>query len=93
MKLSPDEEAFLIHWMIDEAEFEHGRGPAKLLQIQHGVRPARLAEIIAAWEPNPVQQATLSQGPRPVWPPEWPWEDLEAFLQRHHEVTQHREPV
>lgn len=93
MKLSPNEEAFLIHWMIDEASFEHGRGPAKLLQLQHGVRPARLAEIIAAWEPDPVKQYDLAHGPRPAMPPEWPWKSSDEFQQRHHEAIQLRERV
>lgn len=93
MKLSRKEELFLIHWMIDEANFEHGRGPAKSLQIEHGVSPARLAEIIAAWEPNPAKQAELSHGPRPSEPPEWPWQTPADFKQRHEIAMQHRELV
>lgn len=93
MKLSPNEEVFLIHWMIDEANFEHGRGPAKQLQVEHGVRPARLAEIIAAWEPDPVRQSELAHGPRPAEPPKWPWQTVAEFQQRHHEAIQQREHV
>jgi hypothetical protein len=93
MKLSPDEEAFLIHWMIDETNFEQGPGAAKRLQIQHEVRPARLAEFIAAWEPDPVRQGEIARGPRPSAPPEWPWNTPEEFQRRHHEAIQLRERV
>jgi hypothetical protein len=48
MKLSPEEEAFLRHWMHDEVHFQQTQGPAKRLQLEHHARPADLAVLIAA---------------------------------------------
>src|SRR4051812_45547358 len=42
MKLSPDEERFLRHWMYEEVHFREGTGPAKRLQVEHRIPPADL---------------------------------------------------
>jgi hypothetical protein len=31
MRLSPEEETFLRHWMYDEVHYQNGTGPAKRL--------------------------------------------------------------
>jgi hypothetical protein len=74
MKLSPEEESFLRHWMYDETHYQAGLGPAKRLQLEHRVIPADLAVLIAAALPDPADQETsgLSQPPKP---PTWPWSD------------------
>src|SRR5262249_52741268 len=75
MKLSRDEEAFLRHWMYDEAHYRDGPGRAKALQVRHGVTPADLAVIIAAAIPDPADQQTIGAGPTPAGDPAWPWDD------------------
>jgi hypothetical protein len=72
MRLSPEEEAFLRHWMSDEVHYREGIGPAKRLQLQHRVVPADLATIIAAAIPDPAEQQAAALTP-PPGPPTWPW--------------------
>jgi thiazole synthase len=86
MKLSHKEEVFLHHWMIDEVNFHHGRGPAKQLQVEKGVRPTLLAPILGAWLPTAKKQWELAEGPRPPEPPEWPWDTEAELYQRYHEA-------
>jgi hypothetical protein len=81
MKLSPDEERFLRHWIYDEAQYLRGVGPAKRLQVEHRVAPADLAVIIAAAIPDTARQAeAATEGPReaPMWP--WPESSFQARL-------------
>jgi hypothetical protein len=73
MRLSPEEDTFLRHWMYDETHYEKGTGPAKQLQVQHQVAPVDLAIIIAAAVPDPSEQETAGNGPPPSEPPVWPW--------------------
>jgi hypothetical protein len=73
MKLSPDEERFLRHWMYDEVHFREGTGQAKRLQVEHRVPPADLATIIAVAIPDPREQEAAGLGPPPPGPPAWPW--------------------
>jgi hypothetical protein len=82
MKLSPDEERFLRHWMYDEWHYREGRGPAKRLQLEHRAIPADLATLIAAAIPDPAEQHAAGIGPPPSEPPRWPWteESLRARL-------------
>ena len=75
MKLSPEEEAFLRHWVYDEAHYREGQGPAKRLQLEHHVRPADLAVLLAAGMPDPTEQQAAGEGPPPAGPPAWPWSD------------------
>jgi hypothetical protein len=81
MRLSPDEEVFLRHWMYDEVHFQAGTGPAKRLQLQHQAPPADLAVLIAAAIPDPAQQEVIGVGPPPDKPPTWPWSE-ETFRAR-----------
>ena len=81
MKLSPEEEAFLRHWMYDEVHFRSGTGQAKRLQLQHGVAPADLATLIAAGLPDPADQEAAGRGPSPAQPLTWPWSD-DGFVTR-----------
>jgi hypothetical protein len=81
MKLSPEEEAFLRHWIYDEAHYQDGAGPAKRLQVRQGVPPADLATLIAAGMPDPAEQEAAGRGPAPTEAPHWPWSD-EAFRTR-----------
>jgi hypothetical protein len=81
MKLAPEQEAFLRHWMYDEAHYRDGPGPAKALQVRHRVSPADLAAIIAAALPDPVDQETAGSGPPPDRSPRWPW-SADAFRDR-----------
>jgi hypothetical protein len=74
MKLSPDEDLFLRHWIYDEAHSRDGVGMAKRLQVEHRVVPADLAAIIAAAIPDPLEQAEAARRP-PASPPQWPWHD------------------
>src|SRR5262245_40323623 len=74
MKLSPEEVAFLKHWIFDEARYRDGPGPAKLMQIAHRVAPAELAVLIAAAIPDPAEQEIASQK-SPPGAPEWPWSE------------------
>ena len=79
MKLSPDEERFLRHWMFDEIHYQGAPGPAKRLQLKHRVVAADLALLIAATIPDAADQEQAGVGPPPVEPPTWPWsEDLWA---------------
>ena len=73
MKLSRDEEAFLHHWMRDEANFRDGPGPAKKLQLEHHAVPAQLAILIAAAIPDLDDQAAIVADPSPAAAPLWPW--------------------
>ena len=75
MKLSPDEELFLRHWMYDEVHYQDGPGPAKRLQLQHRVIPADLATLIAAAFPDPKEQEAAGLGPPPAHPPVWLWSE------------------
>src|SRR3954463_1790938 len=81
MKLSSDEEAFLRHWIHDEARYEQGQGDAKRLQLAHHVRPADLATLIAAAMPDPEEQLQAASGSPPAEPVRWPWSE-EAFNAR-----------
>jgi hypothetical protein len=82
MRLSPDEESFLRHWMYDEVHYQDCQGPAKRLQLRHRVTPANLATLIAAAIPDPAEQEAAGLGPPPDEPPRWPWseESLRARL-------------
>jgi hypothetical protein len=73
MRLSPEEETFLRHWIYDEAHYQEGIGPAKRLQVQHRAIPADLATIIAAAIPDPADQEAAGIDPPPAQPPMWPW--------------------
>jgi hypothetical protein len=73
MKLSREEDAFLRHWMSDEAHDRGGPGPAKALQLRHQIPPADLAAVIAAAIPDPADQDAAGHGPPPDQPPVWPW--------------------
>lgn len=75
MKLSPEEELFLRHWMFDEVHYREGQGPAKRLQVEHRVAPADLASLIAAALPDLNDQKRMGEGPPPVQPPVWPWSE------------------
>jgi hypothetical protein len=75
MKLSPEEEAFLRHWMYDEVHYQNGAGMAKRLQLQHRVPPADLAILIAAAIPNLAEQESAGLRPPPTETPTWPWSD------------------
>jgi hypothetical protein len=72
MKLSHEEEAYLRHWIFDEARYQQGQGPARQLQIQHGATPAELAVLIAAALPDPADQEAAALGPTPTEQPVWP---------------------
>src|SRR5687767_6130606 len=75
MKLSPEEEAFLRHWIFDEAHYRDGIGPAKRLQLERGVIPADLATLIAAGLPELAIQEAAANGPPPAVGPTWPWSE------------------
>ena len=89
MKLSPEEDRFLRHWMFDEVNYLSGSGPAKRLQVQHGVIPADLAVIIAASFPDLARQHAAGEGPPPPDPPSWPWteESLRIRLEEAHAIV------
>jgi hypothetical protein len=87
MKLSREEEAFLRHWIHDEAHFQVGQGPAKRLQFDHRVRPADLAVLIAAALPDPAEQEAAAAAP-PGESPRWPWSE-EAFASRLRQARLH----
>jgi hypothetical protein len=72
MKLSPEEEIYLRHWMYDELHYQEGPGAAKRLQLEHGVVPADLAALIAAAIPAPADQQAAGLGPPPAAAPIWP---------------------
>jgi hypothetical protein len=73
MKLSPNEENFLRHWMYDEWHYEEGQGPAKRLQVEHKVIPTDIATLIGAAMPDLSEQRQAALGPPPAEPPVWPW--------------------
>jgi hypothetical protein len=73
MKLSRDEEAFLRHWIYDEAHFRSGVGPAKRLH-EHRIVPADLAILVAAVLPDPSEQERAASAPVATAEPRWPWE-------------------
>jgi hypothetical protein len=73
MKLSPEEDRFLQHWIYDEAHYETGSGPAKRLQVEHGALPADLAVLIAAAMPDFNVEEVARQGPPTADPVCWPW--------------------
>src|SRR5205085_8864740 len=73
MKLSPEEELFLRHWMFEEAHFQDRQGLAKQIQIAEQVIPADLAALIAAGFPDLAEQEAACQGPPPTTEPTWPW--------------------
>jgi hypothetical protein len=73
MKLSPDEELFLRHWMYDEVHYEEGPGLAKRLQVQHRAIPGDLAMLIAAAIPDPLEQERAGLDRPSADPPAWPW--------------------
>jgi hypothetical protein len=75
MKLYPDEELFLRHWMYDEVHYQDGQGPAKRLQLQHRAISADLATLVAAAIPDPADQEAAGLGPPPVEAPTWPWSE------------------
>jgi hypothetical protein len=75
MKLSPDEERFLRHWMHDEAHYQEGQGLAKRLQLLHCAIPADLATLIAAAIPDPEDQQAAALAPPTHVPLIWPWSD------------------
>lgn len=75
MKLSPEEETFLRHWMYDEVHYKDGPGPAKKLQLEHGVPPADLATLIAVAIPDTTVQEAAGLGPPPAAAPLWPWSE------------------
>jgi len=75
MRLSPEEENFLRHWMYDETHVREGTGPAKRLQREHGAIPGELALIIAAAMPDLEAQWAAGEGPPPANPPTWPWSE------------------
>ena len=77
MKLSPEEEVFLGHWLFEQFHYEAGRGPAKRLQLEHGAVPAQLSVLIAAAIPDPLDQKAASMGPPPAEAPTWPWNEVE----------------
>jgi len=87
MKLSREEEAFLRHWIYDEAHYQQGQGPAKRSQIDHKVRPADLAVLIAAGLPDLNDQQAAATTP-PDEPPRWPWSS-DSFSSRLEQARRH----
>jgi hypothetical protein len=75
MKLSPDEDLFLRHWMFDEVHFRDGPGLAKKLQLEHRAAPADLATLVAAAIPDPAMQEVIGDSPPPTQVPRWPWSE------------------
>src|SRR5207302_1595050 len=78
MKLSPNEESFLRHWMFDEVHFQSGQGAAKRLQVTKRVSPADVATLIAAAFPSITDQEAASHDPPSKGEPVWPWSE-ESF--------------
>src|SRR5437660_12616631 len=95
MKLSPDEEVFLRHWMYGEAHYLEGQGPAKRLQLEYRAIPADLATLIAAGIPDPMDQLAAGNGPPPAEPAIWPWatETLRTRVAKARKVLGHRDNV
>src|SRR5947209_5011904 len=75
MRLSPEEETFLRHWIYDEVHYQAGQGPAKQLQVAHRIVPADIALLLAAAMPDLAEQEAAGHGPPPAEPPNWPWPD------------------
>ena len=75
MRLSPEEEIFLRHWVYDEMHYHDGPGPAKRLQVENRVVPADIAVLLAAALPDPAEQHAAGLGPPPAEAPSWPWSD------------------
>jgi hypothetical protein len=75
MRLSPEEERFLRHWIYDEAHYQDGVGPAKQLQLQRQAKPADLALLIAAAIPDPADQRAASLNPASADSLIWPWSE------------------
>lgn len=73
LKLSPEEDGFLRHWIYDEAHYQEGPGRAKQLQLRHGAIPADLATLVAAAMPDPKVQEAAGRAPPPVEAVMWPW--------------------
>jgi hypothetical protein len=74
MKLCPEEELFLRHWMFEQFNYQSGPGPAKRLQIEHQAVPAELSILIAAAIPDPSVQKAAGLGPPPPADGlKWPW--------------------
>lgn len=92
MKLSPDEDSFLRHWIRDEWHYRDGLGAAKQLQVQHNAIPADLALLIAAAYPDPGEQQTIAMAEAPVDSPVWPWsgESLAARVRIAREILEER---
>jgi hypothetical protein len=65
MKLFPEEELFVRHWLFEQFHYESGPGPAKRLQIEHQGLPAELSVLIAAAIPDPAEQKVAALGPPP----------------------------
>lgn len=82
MRLSLEEERFLLQWIRDEVHYQEGRGAAKRLQLLHGAIPADLATLIAAAIPDPTEQeaavATVPSAEPLVWP--WPEDRFRSRL-------------
>ena len=75
MKLSPDEDLFLRHWMYDEVHYQDRPGPAKRLQLQHRAIPADLATLIAAAIPDPADQEKAGSSLPSTESLIWPWSE------------------
>ncbi len=73
IKLSPEEELFLRHWLFEQFHYESGPGPAKRLQLEHRAIPAELSILIAVAIPDPADQKAAGIGPPSVEEPKWPW--------------------
>jgi hypothetical protein len=88
MRLSPDEDYYLRHWMHEEMRYRDGPGLAKRLQFDHGVRSADLAALIAAAFSTPADQEAAGLGPPPEEAPHWPWssESFQNRLQEAHRL-------
>src|SRR5438105_13758926 len=75
MKLSPEEETFLRHWIYDEVHYQTGPGAAKGLQLLHRATPADLAMLIAAGLPDPAEQEAAGKSPPASAGLVWPWDE------------------
>ena len=75
MRLSPDEDLFLRHWMYDEVHYQDRPGPAKRLQLQHRAIPADLAMLIAAAIPDPLEQEQAGLSLPAITSLTWPWSE------------------
>ena len=76
MRLSPDEDLFLRHWMYDEVHYQDRPGPAKRLQLQHRAIPADLATLIATAIPDPADQEEAGRCPPATNSLTWPWSEV-----------------